>query len=669
MKKKAITLVLCAAMVATVFAGCGKSAKKEAPKASADATEAEAGKIPDDYVYYFPLDEKSDDVKHAVPDTAAGKINTDDDEIKYIPGVKGNAAYTDGVSGIKLNGNGTDSTTYTVSYWLYATRFSNFMPTLQFGPDVHGDATGGQHYINITRTEWNKEGATFPCTWSYDQAADGSPWPAWYPEEVNEHLKEWMNITLTVDEADKSADGTTATAHLYLNGKELVSHDDDGNELRPQVTFGCMKKSDNFDYLLGVNYWDSCFKGAFDEVYVYDRVLKPAEIEALYKAGDPSVKFEEPEHEFNVVENKDAKEKIGKTDLSMDFWSDFSSGIELKDGETKEITLKNYSDGAQPYDNYVLAFTNDKTKAHQDPNKTGNKNHKEYAVLRADAYAWIGDKNSGDEANKDIFDIKAGWGNWETWQNQVMKDADVTLDVTRKGDKITVNANDVDYNGTSNTMDATIKVDMKKSDPCYLAITGEKCYIEINSVSTKSSVKVDKNAIDHVGNTDLTGAFWSDWSKGYEIKDGETKTMKITNFSNVENNWENFVLGFDGAETEAHKAPADQLGDKYKEYAVFRADAYAWMGDVNSGADTKNFKMTTSWGDDWDSWKNMVKDCTVTITIKRTGGQIDLTYDFVGADGTKMNETCMAKTAAKASDPMFFFLTNEKAYNDILSVE
>ncbi len=678
MKKKVLSAVLSAAAAMMLLAGCGDTAPAttaatdapaeaaseapaEAPAAEEPAAETvEAAAIPTDYKYYFPMDAAAPEVHRAVQDTAAGTVSIDDSkEVTYIPGAVGQAAYTDGTAGLKLDVNGV-GTTYTVSYWLYATRFANYMPTLQFGPDIHGDATGGQHYTNITRSEWNPDGPSFPCVWSYDQAAEGSPWPNWAPDEPGEHLKEWMNITLTVDESELSEDGTLAIGHLYVNGEELKGYDGDGNERPVYITKGSMSASDNFDFLLGVNYWDSIFKGAFDEVYVYDRVLDPAEVKGIYAAGDTSVAFEEPERVITVEANPDALETLGTTDLTMGFWSDFSSAIPLEDGKTKIVTLKNYSDGLNSWDNYVLAFTNEETKAHENPNETGNADHKEYGVMRADAYAWIGDKNSADDT--ETFQFEYSWGNWNTWAQSVMADADVTLKVTRNGDTIQVEADNVDFNGTSNTMKGTMKCDLKPEDPCYMVITGEASYIEINSVKDQILVEADAAAVDHVGSTELTGAFWSDWTDGYELKDGDTRTVKLTNYSNGANNWENFVLAFCNTQTKGHEAPADQ-DPAYAEYAVLRADAYGWGDASYEGT------FETSWGDDWAGWLEMMKDADVTVEISRDGGVINVKETFVGADGSEWTESGVVKSTMTAESPVYFFITNELCYNDILSVE
>ena len=90
----------------------------------------------------------------------------------------------------------------------------------------------------------------------------------------------WVQIARVVDSNNLSADGTLIASKLYINGQEWITKDSDGNVVPAYVTKNCMQASDNFDFLLGVNYWDSVFKGAFDELYIYDYALNAEQVAA-----------------------------------------------------------------------------------------------------------------------------------------------------------------------------------------------------------------------------------------------------------------------------------------------------------------------------------------------------------------------------------------------------
>ena len=65
----------------------------------------------------------------------------------------------------------------------------------------------------------------------------------------------------------------------------------------------------------------------------------------------------------------------------------------------------------------------------------------------------------------------------------------------------------------------------------------------------------------------------------------------------------------------------------------------------------------------------MMEDADVTIKITRDGGKLLLDFTFTGADGSVWTETGEITSTMTADSPVYFFITNEKCYNDILSVE
>ncbi|MCR4618911.1 MAG: LamG domain-containing protein [Lachnospiraceae bacterium] len=675
MKKKFLSLLLTGVMAAAVLAGCAKEETPAEPTAEPAVEEpaateepaAETAEIPTDYKYYFSLDGGEEGVHMATKGDGATIELTGKDPV-YVTGAKGQGLYLDGTAGAKLDVNGVGDT-YSVSYWMYSSRNAQHMPTLQYGPDVHGDATGKEHWVNFTWEPFNPDDTTkttFPIVWSYDQATGGDRM-YWYPDWIDNRTGEWLNITMTVDPSEVSADGSMIIAHLYLNGEEVIGTSSDGD--RPvQVVTGTMTPSDNFDFLLGVNYWDTPFKGVFDEVYVYDRVLTAAEAKALFEAGDTTAKFEAPERVVEIVKNEAALETVGTDDLSMAFWSDWSSAIPLKDGETKTIVLKNYSAGGNAYENYVLDFTNQPHEAHVDPNTV--EGNTEYVVVRADEWAWIGDINPDSENAADYFESTHSWGNWPVWQQSVMVDATVTLKITRNGSAINVVADNVDYNGESNLMTYTVKqTALTDADDLYVTILGEHCYIEILEIN--DPIAVDENALSAIGNIDLTCGFWSDWTDAYAIKDGETKTIKLNNYSTGKEDYHNFVMVLTNKETVAHSAPADQFPGEYMEYAVVRADGWGWgapEGDANAAPDCYNIG-TKYIGD--NNFRNIMKAADVEIVATRNGGEVTLDMTYTSKKtGDSLTESYVLKNGNMAADSeMYFFFTNEASYVELLSVE
>jgi hypothetical protein len=687
MKKKVISVLLTAAMTATLLGGCGNNSSetdsnanavsetKESTEAS-DQTEAKeenteaatvtAEELPDPVYYYsFDAADDSDSIKVVDQDTGASTaeeiLTTTDDEKTYIPGVKGDAIYTNGINGYKLTDVNGVGDTYTVSFWMYATRFSNYMPAVQFGPDVHGDATGSEHWMNITRAEAGKDGAaTFPYIWTQDKANDIS-YLGWAPDSDDQHMQEWVNITVVVDANNVSDDGTLLVANVYLNGEELTKTDSDGNLVPITVAQGIMEASDNYDFLVGVNYWDSVFKGAFDELYIFDQALTAGQALTLYEMGDPTVEFEEPDRVVEVTASDDALYTLGTTDLTAGFWSDWTATTEIKDGETKEIVLKNYSDGANSWDNFVTAFVNKASDAHVDPND-GSDDYYEYAVTRADLYSWGG--KDGEGFDESTSEYTYSWGNWDTWRTSVMVDADVTMSINRSGSDLTINYDFVDYMGTENTATAVLHTTLTADDPCYFLFTNEASYVEIKSIKDALTITPDDSAIATLGNTDYTNGWWTEWTEAYELADGASKTVVLNNYSDGLNNWDNYVVAFTNEYSDGTSNPND-TSDSHVEYAIVRADAYGWddaeyayTGDVPAN------------NDEWATWLDGMKAAKVTLTISRAANVLTIDAVVEDRNGNTYNTQSVATSnVLTADDPCYFFLTCEECYLEILSVE
>ena len=448
--------MMCLCLTTTLFAACGKEKEQEnaqaqntpVPTAATAATltptptPKPAGEALPEAKYYFSFDKAdgTDKIQPSMKDSAMTPIvqPAPDKEVVLIDGVKGQALYCNGSYGYKIpevNGVGE---TYSISFWVYARRFANYMPTIQYGPDMHGDATGGQHYLNFTRAEWSGSGE-YPCVWSYDQIGDEAVnWPNWFPNDgEGERLNQWLHITLVVDENNTTDEGSNILGKLYLNG-ELF------NDSVTLVT-GTMAPSDNFDFLLGINYWDAYFKGGFDEVYIFDKVLTDGQVQTLYQDGNPQAKFVEPERIIVVTPEKNAMQSIGAISLTSPLRADWTSSFEIKDGETMKVKLHNWSSGLASKDNYAVVFSNVASDIRQDPKTVAG--YKEYALVRADA------------TGESYIDAQYNytWGNWNTWTKSAMVDANVTLTISREGDTIKMVANNVDFNGTSNDMTAVIE--------------------------------------------------------------------------------------------------------------------------------------------------------------------------------------------------------------------
>ncbi len=669
MKKKILTFLLCTAMTATMLSACGnndqgasgsseptqESSPESVPESTPETTPEPSEQEPvqseelPEAKYYYSFDQADGAAGITTTRKGTGEvIEPAGKEVVFIPGVKGEAAYIDGTYGLRLDDVNGVGDTYSLSFWMYANRNANYMPTTQFGPDVHGDVTGGQHYLNITWADWSGS-SEFPCIWSYDQNAEGSPWPQWYPETADTHLNQWINITLVVDPSKKSEDGQFINPDLYVNG-ECVS------DAKPvNIISGTMTPSDNFDFLLGVNYWDAMLKGAFDELYIFDTVLSAGQVKTLYEAGDPTVAYNPPERVVEVTVDENALETIGNTDLNAGWWSDWTSAYEIPNGVTRVFKLNNFSSGLELFHNYVMVFTNEASEAHKDPN-TASDSHKEWAAVRADAFGWTPDG-----------DIDAGaftwtWGNWESWKSVSMVDADVTIEVKREDNILNITAHNVDYNNLDNMMTAKVETAMTADDPCYMLFTCEGSYVELMSVEDGVDIKADPDAKETLGTTTFGLGWWSEFTNGVELKEGESKTVKLKNYSSGVENWHNYVIVFANTQTTSDKVPSADNYEGYAEYAVVRADAYGW-GDASYAGTFEN-----GW-DDWNAWKDAMRDVDVTLVLTRNGSEIVIDTTFVDRKGNEMTGKATITSTLTADAPCYFFFTGEQAFIELMSVE
>ncbi len=600
MRKRLLTVLICLCMVTSLFACKKKEEPSDVttptpdtttqapaePTKAPDTTPAPVGEALPDPVYYYSFD-KADGTTGIVPaikDSAATPIvqNVPDKEIVFVDGVKGDAIYADGSTGFKLTDVNGVGDTYTISFWVNPSRCAQYMPSVQFGPDIHGDLTGGQHYVNFTWADWSGS-REFPCVWTYHQLGDEAVvWPNWFPETGDTRVKVWSNITMVVDPANTTDEGSNLVAKVYLNG-ELFGE--------PTIVTGTMSPSDNFEMLLGLNYWDETYKGAFDEFYVFNETLTEGQVKTLFELGNANATYNEPEHVFEFYKEEGAVESLGADNFVSPFMSTVSKAYRIADGETWQIKLHNWSDGNDTQNNYALVLANA---------ENGAEGYTEYAVVRADASGYT-----------PAGDIPASaftytWGNWNTWAQKVMRDSDTTLKITRNGSDFIVEASNVDYNENPNNMTATFST--AADGDCVFYLTCQNAWVDILNVK---DMTVREGGIT-VGNTDRTTPWWSAFSNIFAVPEGESVTKTFTNFTNGAENWTNFVAILQSTPT-GHSADTEG----YSEYAVVRADNFGWGAGYDNIATAE-----CDWN--WDTFKADMDGAKISVTITNNGSTADI---------------------------------------------
>lgn len=195
------------------------------------------------------------------PGTITGdRILNGGGSVTYVEGIKGSALSLDGTSGVRLPDNLISSNSYSISLWLKPTAFTSYT-TAFFG------GASGTSWISLVPS---MDGTTRTRLWAnhgtfFDNAELG----------YRISKDKWTHIVMTVD--GDSGD----SLKIYVNG---------GLELEvggfPRV-FTVAGETNEF--ALGVNYWDTPYNGAIDELKIFSGAITADSIKALYQEGAASV--------------------------------------------------------------------------------------------------------------------------------------------------------------------------------------------------------------------------------------------------------------------------------------------------------------------------------------------------------------------------------------------
>lgn len=470
------------------------------------APPVEAEPIPDNPLIYLGFEDTTGltAVKQVANDgsvpagiTYALKESDHDILIAEGQGAVGNALYLDGKYGVDFDMVQINDDSYTISFWFNADRVATFGPVVQMGRNLAG-AADPVTWINVTKTEWGASNAAiFPVLWNRNSsigtevAADGV-WPWMYAMDDMEHGKrEWCLITVVVDGNRYVCvdDGMERIGtHFYLNGElmhEATAENMFYQGLAPEIFAG-----DGLEGHIGINYWDTIYKGFIDEFYVFDEALTAGQVKTLYEMGNPPAEPVAPEYEYEgdgdegdaaepeplpeAPVDSSAIDVLGTPDRVQGFWSDSTDGFELADGGSLTIKLNNYSDGRNNWDNFVLAFTNTAVTTDKLASADNYAGYAEYAVLRADAFGW------GDGLIDPVYETS--WGDdWAGWLS-LMTEAKVEVAIARDGNVIAVAYVFTGADGTVMTETAAFSSTMAAGDPVYVHLAGEGSYIELLSV-------------------------------------------------------------------------------------------------------------------------------------------------------------------------------------------
>lgn len=186
-------------------------------------------------------------------------INNTGGSVSYVQGVKGQAVNLDGKSGIRLPDNLISTNSYTISLWLKPTVFTDYTTAFFGGANANYWLSLVPSMAGTAKTRVWANGPSF-----YDNAELGNRIPA----------GQWTHIVIMVDGENKN------TIKLFVNGAQQL----ESTDFRRVMTVA----GDTNEFALGVNYWDTPFNGAIDELKVFTGIISTEKINSLFKEGMPA---------------------------------------------------------------------------------------------------------------------------------------------------------------------------------------------------------------------------------------------------------------------------------------------------------------------------------------------------------------------------------------------
>ena len=215
-------------------------------------------------------------------------------------------------------------------------------------------------------------------------------------------------------------------------------------------------------------------------------------------------------------------------------------------------------------------------------------------MVRADNYGW----GAGYDNNPNLT-TSGGQSDWGAWL-AAMDGAKVTTYVTNNGD------GSADVVAIMEGNDGVVYQQMYQGiavdnpNDFFFRFTVDGSHIEFDDV---------------VGAEDNSTGFWGAHSVDIEVPINQTVSTRIKNFTNLQNNWNNFCVVL--------------TSDRTTEYAVVRADNYGWGASYEN-----NPNLTTSGGQsDWGAWLQAMDEAKCYVAVTNHGDSADVRVVMEGNDG------------------------------------
>lgn len=328
--------------------------------------------------------------------------------------------------------------------------------------------------------------------------------------------------------------------------------------------------------------------------------------------------------------------QLGASDFTTGWWQAFSPVISATGTNASfKYTFTNHNRCLKVWENWAVAITNGTA--------FGDPNYKEYVVIRADNFGWVG-------GNDQLFGFETNLPDY-TW---ALNGAKVVLTITRDNKDIKLNADITTESGISYYYKGTLTgviTDVTNTIGTFLTL--DSAYLtDITSEATNG--EDIKPSIVTVGATDYSTGWWGAFSDVMTLDgDGEIH-YRFINHTKGENNAQNWYLVI------SNGIPLGTEG--YVEYAAIRSDWYGWWG----GNGDNLIQRFANYN--WDTYKVDMQGAIVEISLKRQGNIASMKADITTTSGTRYWYVCNLSNLPLAGR-IGTFLTVENSYLDIYTEE
>lgn len=315
---------------------------------------------------------------------------------------------------------------------------------------------------------------------------------------------------------------------------------------------------------------------------------------------------------------------LGEVDNSTGWWGAHTENVKIAPNQTVYTSFVNYTSGGSNWNNYCIVLC-DMSGA------------TEYCVVRSDNYGW----GTGYEGNEGLTH-ETSVTDWATWL-AAMDGAKVNVAIKNNGDG-TADI-DVEVKGNDGETYTQYYHGLKVSaDELYFNYTVDNCHLVFDKFFCP--VETTLSAEDN------SSAFFADHTENLKVEPGQTVVSQFTNYCNQDANYKNFIVVLCGEGSQP-------------EYAVMRADCWAWGIGVD---DNPDFVKQCSWTD-WDAWLKTMNGAKVTTYVTNNGdGTADVHMVIVGSNGVAQTQDYL-NIINVDPDNMYLNFTNEgshQVFNDAM---